>query len=42
MSAELEQCGVGTIALAGFMRVLSPWFVEQWRGAYSPRQAMEV
>jgi phosphoribosylglycinamide formyltransferase-1 len=32
MSAELEQRGVGTIALAGFMRVLSPWFVEQWRG----------
>jgi phosphoribosylglycinamide formyltransferase-1 len=32
MSAELEQRGVGTIALAGFMRILSPWFVEQWRG----------
>jgi phosphoribosylglycinamide formyltransferase-1 len=32
MSAELEQRGVGTIALAGFMRILSPWFVEEWRG----------
>ena len=32
MSAALEEHGVGTIALAGFMRILSPWFVEQWRG----------
>jgi len=32
LSAALEQHGVGTIALAGFMRVLSPWFVEQWHG----------
>jgi phosphoribosylglycinamide formyltransferase-1 len=32
MSAELEKQGVGTIALAGFMRILSPWFVEEWRG----------
>ncbi len=32
MSAELEQRGVGTIALAGFMRILSPWFVEKWQG----------
>ena len=23
---------VGTIALAGFMRILSPWFVNQWAG----------
>ena len=23
---------VGTIALAGFMRILSPWFVERWAG----------
>ena len=32
MSAALEEHGVGTIALAGFMRILSPWFVEEWRG----------
>ena len=28
----LDDHGVGTVALAGFMRVLSPWFVEEWRG----------
>ena len=32
LSAALEDHGVGTIALAGFMRILSPHFVEQWRG----------
>jgi phosphoribosylglycinamide formyltransferase-1 len=32
LSAALDDHRVGTIALAGFMRVLSPWFVEQWRG----------
>jgi phosphoribosylglycinamide formyltransferase-1 len=32
LSATLEDHGVGTIALAGFMRILSPWFVEEWRG----------
>jgi phosphoribosylglycinamide formyltransferase 1 len=32
LSTALEEQGVGTIALAGFMRILSPWFVEQWRG----------
>ena len=32
LSAALEERGVGTIALAGFMRILSPWFVDQWRG----------
>ena len=32
MSAALDRHGVGTIALAGFMRILSPWFVEEWRG----------
>ena len=32
MSAALEDRGVGTIALAGFMRILSPWFVEEWQG----------
>jgi formyltetrahydrofolate-dependent phosphoribosylglycinamide formyltransferase len=32
LSAALEDHGAGTIALAGFMRILSPWFVEQWSG----------
>jgi phosphoribosylglycinamide formyltransferase-1 len=32
LSLALEDHAVGTIALAGFMRILSPWFVEQWRG----------
>ncbi|NUQ18760.1 MAG: phosphoribosylglycinamide formyltransferase [Sphingomonas sp.] len=32
LSAVLEDHGVGTIALAGFMRILSPWFVEHWAG----------
>lgn len=29
---ELRRMGVGLIALAGFMRVLTPWFVERWTG----------
>ena len=32
MSSALHDHGAGTVALAGFMRILSPWFVEQWRG----------
>lgn len=32
MSAELDRRLIGTIALAGFMRILTPWFVEEWRG----------
>lgn len=32
LNDALEQHEVGTIALAGFMRILSPWFVEHWRG----------
>lgn len=32
LAAALEEHGAGTIALAGFMRVLSPWFVERWPG----------
>lgn len=32
LSAALEDHRVGTIALAGFMRILTPWFIEQWRG----------
>jgi phosphoribosylglycinamide formyltransferase-1 len=32
LSAALDESGVGTIALAGFMRILSPWFVNEWRG----------
>ena len=32
MSAVLAAHDVGTVALAGFMRILSPWFVNEWRG----------
>ena len=32
LSATLEEHEVGTIALAGFMRILSPWFVAHWKG----------
>jgi len=32
LSAALDDHGVGTIALAGFMRILTPWFVHEWRG----------
>jgi phosphoribosylglycinamide formyltransferase-1 len=32
LSAALNEHGVGTIALAGFMRILSPWFVDEWSG----------
>ena len=30
LSQVLEEYCVGTIALAGYMRILSPWFVDQW------------
>jgi phosphoribosylglycinamide formyltransferase-1 len=32
LSAALDDHSVGTIALAGFMRILSPWFVQEWAG----------
>ena len=32
LSEALDQHRIGTIALAGFMRILTPWFVEEWRG----------
>ena len=32
LSAALDEHDIGTVALAGFMRILSPWFVEEWRG----------
>ena len=32
LNAELEAAGTEIIALAGFMRVLTPWFVGKWEG----------
>ena len=32
VSAELEKHGVGLLAMAGFMRVQSPWFPTHWAG----------
>ena len=32
LSTALEERNIGTIALAGYMRILSPWFVAEWRG----------
>ncbi|ACT59602.1 phosphoribosylglycinamide formyltransferase [Hirschia baltica] len=32
IQAELEKHNVEFIALAGFMRVLTPWFIEKWEG----------
>ena len=32
MAAELRRCGVDLICLAGYMRLLSPWFVREFEG----------
>src|SRR5579884_1207608 len=32
LSRVLDEHAIGTIALAGFMRILSPWFVQRWSG----------
>jgi phosphoribosylglycinamide formyltransferase-1 len=32
MHAALRESGAEIICLAGFMRLLSPWFCEAWRG----------
>ena len=32
VSAELEKYGVGLVAMAGFMRIQSPWFPGRWAG----------
>ena len=32
VSAELEKHGVELVALAGFLRIQSPWFPEHWQG----------
>jgi len=33
VSAALERRGVELVALAGFMRVFSPWFAQRWSGS---------
>ena len=32
VTAELDKHGVRLVALAGFMRILSPWFPQYWQG----------
>jgi len=32
LNTALKEAGVEVIALAGFMRILTPWFVQQWAG----------
>ena len=32
LSQALDDHRVGTIALAGFMRILTSWFIDKWRG----------
>jgi phosphoribosylglycinamide formyltransferase 1 len=32
LQAELESHRIELVCLAGFMRLLTPWFVEQWQG----------
>lgn len=32
LCAELEASGAGLVALAGFMRILTPWFVQRFEG----------
>ncbi|MDB5685184.1 MAG: phosphoribosylglycinamide formyltransferase [Sphingomonas bacterium] len=32
LDAELRRAGIEWVALAGYMRLLSPWFIDRWRG----------
>ena len=40
--AELKTRGVALVCLAGFMRLLTPWFVEQWQGRISRKPVAEA
>lgn len=31
LDSALDEAGAGLVCLAGFMRLLTPWFVERWR-----------
>ena len=32
LQAELERSGIEIVCLAGFMRLLTPWFIDRWQG----------
>ncbi len=32
MDTALREAGIGLVVMAGFMRILSDWFVQQWQG----------
>ncbi|MCL2468656.1 MAG: phosphoribosylglycinamide formyltransferase [Alphaproteobacteria bacterium] len=34
INEKLQECGAQLVCLAGFMRLLTPWFVQQWRDRF--------